>query len=112
MEVRGTAEIKMFCKDFVEHAEVMFVFATLASLLVIISLVHYLMALSANHAHIRGQEKFNELLDLQDLNSEIMAMNAEKENYKWDELLWKTMCFGNRNEHVTLWLVLVPHFQT
>ena len=65
MEVRGPAEIKMFCKDFVEDAEVMFVLATAACVLVIISLVHFLMALSANYAHIRGHDKFTDLQDLQ-----------------------------------------------
>ncbi len=65
MEVKGPAEIKMFCKDFVEDAEVMFVLATAACVLVIVSLVHFLMALSANYAHIRGHDKFTELQDLQ-----------------------------------------------
>ncbi len=65
MEVRGPAEIKMFCKDYVEHATVMFILATIACFIVIISLVHFLMALSANYAHIRGHGKFAELQDLQ-----------------------------------------------
>ncbi len=79
--MRGPAEIKMFCKDFVEDAEVMFVLATSACLLVIISLVHFLMALSANYAHIRGHDKFIELQDLQDLTSETMTL-TEREHYK------------------------------
>ncbi len=65
MEVKGPAEIKMFCKDFVEDAEFMFVLATAACMLVIVSLVHFLMALSANYAHIRGHDKFIQLQDLQ-----------------------------------------------
>ena len=61
MEVDGPAEIKMFCKDYVERAEIMFIMATLSCVLVIISLVHFLMALSANYAHIRGHDKFTDL---------------------------------------------------
>jgi len=74
MEVQGQKEIKMFCKDYVERAEVMFVLATIACLIVVLSLVHFLMALSANYAHIRGHDKFTELQDLQDLASETMTL--------------------------------------
>ena len=81
MEVRGPAEIKMFCKDFVEHAEIMFILATLACILVIMSLVHFLMALSANYAHIRGHDKFTDLQDLHDLQSETMTL-TERELYQ------------------------------
>ena len=81
MEVRGPAEIKMFCKDFVEHAEIMFILATLACILVIMSLVHFLMALSANYAHIRGHDKFAELRDLHDFASETITL-TEREHYK------------------------------
>jgi hypothetical protein len=35
--------------------------ATIACFVVIVSLVHFLMALSANYAHIRGHDKFSEL---------------------------------------------------
>lgn len=42
MEVCDTHEIKLFCKDYVERAEVMFILATAACLLVIISLVSIL----------------------------------------------------------------------
>lgn len=58
-------EKKIFCKDFVNNAEVMFILATVASFLVIMSLIHYLMCLSANYAHIKDQEKFMDLQDLQ-----------------------------------------------
>ena len=71
----------MFCKDFVEHAEVMFILATLSCFLVILSLVHFLMALSANYAHIRGHDKFTQLQDLQDLTSETMTL-TERDAYK------------------------------
>jgi len=74
MEVRGPAEIKMFCKDYVEHAEVMFILATVSCFIVIVSLVHFLMALSANYAHIRGHGKFAELQDLHDLTSETLTL--------------------------------------
>lgn len=81
MEIRGTSEIKIFCKDIVENATVMFIMATIASVLVIISLVHFLMALSANYAHIRGHDKFSELQELQDYHSETMTL-TEREAYK------------------------------
>ncbi|KAK3930880.1 Neuronal membrane glycoprotein M6-b [Frankliniella fusca] len=64
MEICGN-EKKLFCKDYVERAEVMFILATVACLFVILSLMHYLMCLSANYAHIRDHEKFQELQDLQ-----------------------------------------------
>ncbi len=81
MEVRGQTEIKTFCKDFVVDAEVMFMLATSACLLVIISLVHFLMALSANYAHIMDHDKFIEMKNLPDLTSETKTL-AEREQYK------------------------------
>nr|CAD7409552.1 unnamed protein product [Timema poppensis] len=39
MEVCDTHELKLFCKDYVERAEIMFILATVACLLVILSLV-------------------------------------------------------------------------
>ncbi|XP_058794843.1 neuronal membrane glycoprotein M6-a isoform X2 [Phymastichus coffea] len=68
MNICGSQEVKEFCKDYVEKAEVMFILATIATFLVILSLVHYLMCLSANYAHIRDHEKFQELQDLQYLH--------------------------------------------
>ncbi|XP_006622403.1 neuronal membrane glycoprotein M6-a isoform X1 [Apis dorsata] len=65
MKVCGPQEVKLFCKDFVEKAVVMFVLATIAAMLVVLSLIHYLMCLSANYAHIRDHEKFQELQELQ-----------------------------------------------
>ncbi|XP_054265990.1 neuronal membrane glycoprotein M6-a-like isoform X2 [Macrosteles quadrilineatus] len=65
MKVCEAQEIKLFCKDYVEKAEMMFIFATIACLLVILSLVHYLMCLAANYAHIRDHEKLQELQELQ-----------------------------------------------
>ena len=62
MRVEGELEIKQFCVDFVQNAELMFLMATAACILVIFSLVHFLMALSANYAHIRGHDKFTDLV--------------------------------------------------
>ena len=62
MLVEGELEIKQFCIDFVQNAEMMFLMATAACVLVIISLVHFLMGLSANYAHIRGHDKFTDLV--------------------------------------------------
>lgn len=67
MKVNKT-ERKGFCKDAVENCEIMFVLSALASFLVVLSLVQYLMCLSANYAHIRDHEKLQELQDLQNLN--------------------------------------------
>ncbi|KAI4462950.1 myelin proteolipid [Holotrichia oblita] len=65
MKICSDQEVKMFCKDYVEKAEIMFIIATAACFLIILSLVHYLMCLAANYAHIRDHEKFQELQDLQ-----------------------------------------------
>ena len=46
----------------------MFLIATAACVLVIMSLVHFLMALSANYAHIRGHDKFTDFVDLHNLD--------------------------------------------
>jgi len=74
MEVVGIAEVKVFCKDYVEHATIMFILSTISCFVVIVSLVHFLMALSANYAHIRGHDKFTELQDLHDLTSETLTL--------------------------------------
>lgn len=58
-------DIKLFCKDYVEKAEVMFIIASAACILIILSLVHYLMCLAANYAHIRDHEKLQDLQELQ-----------------------------------------------
>ena len=39
----------------------MFILATVSCTLVVLSLVHFLMALAANYAHIRGHDKFTDL---------------------------------------------------
>lgn len=74
MEVKGSREIKLFCDDFIEDATLMFILATVSCFIVILSLVHFLMALSANYAHIRGHDKFTELADLHDLTSETLTL--------------------------------------
>lgn len=79
MKICDTFERKAFCKDGVEKAEIMFILATLSCLLIILSLVHYLMCLSANYAHIRDHEKFQELQEIQNLNDmEYSAASKER----------------------------------
>lgn len=41
MQVCEAHEIKLFCKDYVEKAEIMFILATTASFLIILSLVNF-----------------------------------------------------------------------
>ncbi|XP_015905820.1 neuronal membrane glycoprotein M6-a isoform X2 [Parasteatoda tepidariorum] len=64
---------KNFCKDCVEPAEVLFIVALAASFLVVLSLIHYLMCLSANYARIKDNEKFQELQELQFLQDTEMG---------------------------------------
>ena len=80
MKICEEFEVKAFCKDAVEKAEIMFILATLASLMVILSLVHYLMCLSANYAHIRDHEKFQQLEEIQNLN-EMEYSAASKDRF-------------------------------
>ncbi|XP_049808068.1 neuronal membrane glycoprotein M6-a isoform X1 [Schistocerca nitens] len=74
-------ELKLFCKDYVERAEVMFILASVSCLLVILSLIHYLMCLSANYAHIRDHEKFQELQELQYLQDPEMSVAGSKDRF-------------------------------
>lgn len=80
MKVCEEFEVKAFCKDSVEKAEVMFILATLSCLLIILSLVHYLMCLAANYAHIRDHEKFQELQEMQNL-TEMEYSAASKDRF-------------------------------
>ncbi|XP_069982798.1 neuronal membrane glycoprotein M6-a isoform X2 [Penaeus vannamei] len=66
-------EKKLFCKDYVNNAEIMFILASVSSFLVILSLVHYLMCLAANYAHIKDQEKFMDLQEIQFLQESEMS---------------------------------------
>ncbi|ENN73703.1 neuronal membrane glycoprotein M6-a isoform X1 [Dendroctonus ponderosae] len=67
MKVEGESNVKAFCKDYVEKVTIMFILAAVSAVLVILSLIHYLMCLAANYAHIRNQEKFLQFQDLQTL---------------------------------------------
>ncbi|XP_022239336.1 proteolipid protein DM beta-like [Limulus polyphemus] len=59
-------KIKEFCKDYVEQAVVMYILATVACVLIIISLIHYGISLAANYTRIKN-EKFADLQELQNL---------------------------------------------
>eukprot|EP00092_Neocalanus_flemingeri_P033344 GFUD01036259.1.p1 GENE.GFUD01036259.1~~GFUD01036259.1.p1 ORF type:complete len:267 (-),score=56.16 GFUD01036259.1:205-1005(-) len=87
MQVEGQAEIKMFCKDYVQRAEVMFILSTVSCMLVVLSLVHFLMALSANYAHIRGHDKFTDLQDLNmlEITSETVNLTDRDNRYTTQE---------------------------
>nr|CAG4651926.1 EOG090X085S [Triops cancriformis] len=73
MQVCGPDEIKLFCKDYVENAEVMYILSTVAAFLVSLSLVHYLMCLASNYAYIRDQEKISDLQEMQYLQDSDMS---------------------------------------
>lgn len=64
---------KIFCTDTVNHAGPHFILAFAASLLVVISLVHYLMCLAANYTRIKDHEKFRDLQELQYLQDSEMG---------------------------------------
>lgn len=51
-----------FCKT-VNNNVIMFYMATGASFVVVLALVHYLVCLAANYAHIKDQEKLSDLQD-------------------------------------------------
>lgn len=68
-----TGERKLFCKDYVNNAEIMFILASVSAFLVILSLIHYLMCLAANYAHIKDQEKFMDLQEIQFLHESEMS---------------------------------------
>nr|CAG4638531.1 EOG090X085S [Cyclestheria hislopi] len=68
MQVCGPEELKVFCKDYVEIAEVSFILSTVAAFIVSLSVVHYLMCLSSNYAYIRDQEKISDLQEMQYLH--------------------------------------------
>ncbi|XP_076347879.1 neuronal membrane glycoprotein M6-a-like isoform X2 [Tachypleus tridentatus] len=65
LRICSEGKVKEFCKDYVEQATIMYLLATAACVLVVISLVHYLICLSANYAHIKDNEKFQDLQELQ-----------------------------------------------
>jgi len=78
MKVCGENDIKLFCRDYVENAELMFILASAGTVLIILSLIHYLMCLAANYAHIRDHEKFQELQDLHYLTDPDMGGSKDR----------------------------------
>ncbi|XP_054721954.1 neuronal membrane glycoprotein M6-b-like [Uloborus diversus] len=64
---------KVFCTDTVNYAGLYYIIAFAASVLVIISLIHYIMCLAANYTRIKDQEKFKDLQELQYLQDSEMG---------------------------------------
>ncbi|KAG8185723.1 hypothetical protein JTE90_000711 [Oedothorax gibbosus] len=64
---------KIFCTDTVQYAGPYFVLAFASSILVIISLLHYIMCLAANYTRIKDHEKFKDLQELQYLQDSEMG---------------------------------------
>lgn len=64
---------KIFCTDTVNYAGPYYIIAFAASVLVIISLIHYIMCLAANYTRIKDQEKFKDLQELQYLQDSEMG---------------------------------------
>lgn len=64
---------KIFCTDTVKYAGPYYIIAFAASLLVIISLIHYIMCLAANYTRIKDQEKLKDLQELQYLQDSEMG---------------------------------------
>ena len=62
-------------QDYVQNAVQEFILSSIGCFIVILSLAHFLMVLSANYAHIRGHDKFTELQDLHDLTSETLTLH-------------------------------------
>ncbi|OQR71273.1 proteolipid protein DM beta-like [Tropilaelaps mercedesae] len=71
---------KEFCHDYVESASLMYYFATGASVVVLLSLIHYLMCLSANYTRIKDQAKIADLQVLKDLEDNEMGPLGAKGN--------------------------------
>lgn len=79
MKLCEPGQIKRFCRDFVEPAEMMYILATVACLLIVISLVHYLMCLVANYTHIKEHEKYLDFQEIQFLQeSELGSVPKER----------------------------------
>lgn len=89
MEVYGTNEVKQFCKDYVQNAVQEFILSSIGCFIVILSLAHFLMVLSANYAHIRGHDKFTELQDLHDLTSETLTLHETGRGIQDGTYPWK-----------------------
>lgn len=56
---------KVFCTETVEYAGYYFDFSFAGSVLVLVSMVHFLMCLAANYTRIKDQEKLQDLQELQ-----------------------------------------------
>ncbi|GFS55384.1 disintegrin and metalloproteinase domain-containing protein 10 [Trichonephila inaurata madagascariensis] len=65
---------KMFCTDTVIYAEPYYILSFVASVVVLISLLHYIMCLAANYTRIKDQEKFKDLQELQYLQDSEMGL--------------------------------------
>lgn len=59
---------KVFCRETVEYAGYFFDFSFAASILILVSMVHFLMCLAANYTRIKDQEKLQDLQELQYLH--------------------------------------------
>ena len=74
-------------QDYVQNAVQEFILSSIGCFIVILSLAHFLMVLSANYAHIRGHDKFTELQDLHDLTSETLTLHdrggIQNGTYPW-----------------------------
>lgn len=73
LKICSEGKLKEFCKDYVEEASVMFILSLASCGLVLLSLLHYLMCLAANYAHIKDNEKFQDLQELQYLQETEMG---------------------------------------
>ena len=59
--IQGGSDKDLFCQGYIQRGEIMFLASSASSFLILMSLVHFLMSMSANYANIRGQDKFTEL---------------------------------------------------
>lgn len=72
---------KEFCKDWVEPCGLLLWLAAGAGLLVLLGLVHHLMCLAANYAHLRDQQKLLDLQLLQDLQDTELTTLGSKDRF-------------------------------
>ena len=85
----GLKPKKMSFLQFSLIPQVMFILATVSCTLVVLSLVHFLMALAANYAHIRGHDKFTDLaVNSSFMHSEQKLINLMHKFNSWWLLLW------------------------
>lgn len=72
---------KEFCIDHVEGSTVLWTLSAASAGLVVLSLVHHLMCLAANYAHIKDQQKMGDLQLLHDLQETEMAALGSKDRF-------------------------------